>query len=131
MTFPAVSAQMSNDSRMGTPELISEAKVPVTRARATLWNSGPKTGGFNINRSHFRRPSSVAIHFFSPMTPPMTIAMMTGIQMLVMICENLIRMRVGSGNFPPSDEKRFWNTGTMKMIMALKMITMTLSTTDG
>ena len=44
MRLPEVSAQMSSDSRMGTPDPISEASVPVIRASDTLWNSGPKIG---------------------------------------------------------------------------------------
>ena len=66
---------------------MSEARVEVTRARATLWNRGPKTGGRSINRSHFMRPSSVLIHFRSPMIPPTMAAMIKSTQTLVMICD--------------------------------------------
>ena len=86
-----------------------------------MWNSGPKTGGFSINRSHLRRPSSVAIHFRRPMMPPTMTAMTTSTHTLVMICEILMRTRVGNGSFPPRVVNRFWNTGTMKTIMAVKM----------
>ncbi len=75
--------------------------VPVILASATLWNSGPKMGGLRINRSHFRRPSSVLIHFFTPITVPTITAMTTKAQALVMIDETLMRTWVGKGSLPP------------------------------
>ena len=48
-----------------------------------------------------------------------------------MIFETSMRTRVGNGSFPPKWLNRFWNTGTMKTIIAVKMRTMTLSTTAG
>ena len=42
-----------------------------------------------------------------------------------------MRICVGRGSLPPRLLKRFWKTGTMKMIIAEKMKIMTPSTTDG
>ncbi len=95
--------------------------VPVIRARETLWNSGPNTGGFRISLSHLRRPSSVAIHFRSPMIPTTMTAMINRTHGLVMMVETSMSTCVGNGSFPPRVLKRFWKTGTMKTIMAVKM----------
>ena len=43
-----------------------------------------------------------------------------------MIFEILMTIRVGRGSFPPNAVNSFEKTGTMKTIMAVKMITMTL-----
>ena len=61
----------------------------------------------------------------------MTTAMISSTQGLVMMSEILIRTRVGNGSLPPRVVNRFWNTGTMKTIMAVKMTTITDSTTAG
>ncbi len=52
--LPAVFAQMSSASRIGTPDEISVPSVRVKRATATLRSSEPKTG-------IFRKIASVAV----------------------------------------------------------------------
>ena len=82
---------MSRDSRIGTPEPIRDASVLVIRASAILWKSGPNTGGLSMSRSHLRRPSSVAIHFRTPMMAPTITAMTKRIQALVTMFEISMR----------------------------------------
>ncbi len=63
-----VSATMSSDSRIGTPE---RERTDIVRANldiADLWNSFPKIGIFSLNASHAWRPRSVLTHRRSPTT---------------------------------------------------------------
>ncbi len=55
----------------------------------------------------------------------MMTAMISRTHGLVMMSETLISTWVGNGSFPPKVLNRFWNTGTMKTIMAVKMTTIT------
>ena len=56
---------------------------------------------------------------------PMITAITTSTHALVMTFETSMRIWVGSGSFPPRVLNRFWNTGTMKTIMAEKMTNIT------
>ena len=50
--LPTVSAVMSSDSRMGTPERSSTPRVRVNRASAVLCTRLPNTGAFSFILSH-------------------------------------------------------------------------------
>ncbi len=49
--LPDVSATISSEPRIGTPERSSVENVREKRDSATFWNSGPNTGIFRKNQS--------------------------------------------------------------------------------
>ena len=59
MALPAVRAVMSRPSRIGTPELMSVARVRQNRATAILRRMSPRIGSLSITPSTTRLPPSV------------------------------------------------------------------------
>ena len=125
--LPAVSDTMSSDSRMGTPDWISDASVCEKRASDTLWISCPKIGGLSLKRV----PLQAALVGLDPLaqhrrSPPTIMATSSdGPRGSGRSWRCSIRIWVGSGSLACSDVNSFWKTGTMKMSRARKMTTIT------
>src|SRR5438309_1736643 len=101
--WPAVSATMSSDSRMGTPERTSAERVRENRASAVLRTSLPKIGSFSLIASHCLRPSSELIQRRNANAPPPSATKIT-YQNLRQTFEMLISNWVGAGSVPPNCE---------------------------
>ena len=80
----------------GTPADSREANVVAKRANATLWVSGPKTGGRSLNASHFSLPFGVAIHLLIRTTIRMMAPMTASSQKLATTLEMAMTILVGN-----------------------------------
>ena len=97
-----VSATISSDCRIGTPERSSIEKVDANRDSAVFWNRIPKTGTRSFILSTHARPLSV---FFQRLKKNRNtnVPISTMYQYFLKMLDIVSSTRVGSGKEPPSE----------------------------